>query len=184
MEEIPLLVEKIVIKGEDECWNWTAFSHRGHGQYNHKGKSILPHRYMWEKVNGPIPHGVSIKRTCGNGLCCNVKHMRLGKSGPNRNRNWSANVEENMVIKSSMGYSHKNRFLKKYGLPTYMKLSIKEISSYSGIAEDILQGIYDRVYPFIKRQSLALLSVYSFCNGGKVFKIIEKEKEIMAENTK
>lgn len=75
-----------------------------------------------------------------------------------------------------MGFSHKNRFLKKYDLPYYVRLNVKQVSEMSGIDMGILQEIYDRDYAVNKRDALAMLCVYSYCNGGKVYKMIQKEK--------
>ena len=38
--------------------------------------SALP-RYVFTQVNGPIPPGLVIDRTCGNRRCLNPRHMRL-----------------------------------------------------------------------------------------------------------
>jgi len=76
-----------------------------------------------------------------------------------------------------MGFSHKNRFLKKYDLPYYVRLNVKQVSEMSGIDLSVLQEIYDKDYAVNKRDAIAMLSVYSYCNGGKVWKTIQKEKE-------
>ncbi len=81
-----------------------------------------------------------------------------------------------------MGFSHKNRFLKKYDLPYYVRLNVRQVSELSGISIEILQVVYDKDYVVNKRDALAMLCVYSYCNGGKVYKQMEKEKLVKNTN--
>jgi uncharacterized protein YqgQ len=63
-----------------------------------------------------------------------------------------------------MAFSHKTRFLKRYGIPYYMKLSLDEISQYSGIQLDTIKCVYDTELVFVKKHSLAMKKVYSYAN--------------------
>jgi hypothetical protein len=79
------------IKGDDEtrfwskvdasgiCWEWTgpqfwtgygAFGIGGQG-----GRTVLPHRYVWELLVGPIPEGLEIDHLCRNIICVNPDHL-------------------------------------------------------------------------------------------------------------
>ena len=63
-----------------------------------------------------------------------------------------------------MGFSHKHRFLKKFDISYYAKLSIAQISQYSGISVSILQGVYDAEYALIKKDTPSMNKVYSYAN--------------------
>jgi len=73
---------KVDVRGESECWEWQASkgSH-GYGQISFKGVMVEAHRIAWTISNGePVPDGRWVLHTCGNLLCVNPKHLRLGDS--------------------------------------------------------------------------------------------------------
>lgn len=51
----------------------------GYGNVGYGGgkKSVLVHRYVWERDVGPIPPGLEIDHRCRVRACCNVKHLRV-----------------------------------------------------------------------------------------------------------
>lgn len=69
-------VEKVDVRGEDECWQWTAGTVSGYGQFavTHRGKAYA-HRFAWQLwLGSPVPE--LIDHQCGNKLCCNPRHLR------------------------------------------------------------------------------------------------------------
>lgn len=73
---------------ESGCLEWTgAVDPGGYGRIRADDKTVLAHRYAWERVNGPIPAGMQVDHTCWNHACCNVAHLRLAtnkQNGENR----------------------------------------------------------------------------------------------------
>jgi len=60
------------------CWLWTgAINTRGHGNVGWNGKTCSVHRVAWEIMNGKIPEGMFIYRSCSNKLCVNPIHLVL-----------------------------------------------------------------------------------------------------------
>lgn len=63
-----------------------------------------------------------------------------------------------------MPYSQVHRFLKKYDMPYYYRLSVKSISEMSGLDEDILQEVYDREYKKCGKDAPSIMRVCAFVN--------------------
>ena len=49
----------------------------GYGRLRVNGKNHMAHRWAWEKVNGPIPEGLTIDHLCFNRACIEPAHMRI-----------------------------------------------------------------------------------------------------------
>jgi hypothetical protein len=81
---LPRLMEKIDVRGPDECWPWTAsLAGGGRPQFHHKGKTRIAQRVLWEEAHGPIPDGLHVLHTCDYGLCMNLHHLYLGTQAQN-----------------------------------------------------------------------------------------------------
>lgn len=74
------------------CWEWTASTIEGYGQFWSGSKRMLAHRYCWELLVGPIPKGLQIDHLCRNPLCVNPDHLEPVTSQVNtlRGNNFSA----------------------------------------------------------------------------------------------
>lgn len=60
----------------DLCWNWPwAKNKAGYGQWKQDGKQCGAHRVLYEKLNGPIPAGLTLDHTCKNVSCVNPAHL-------------------------------------------------------------------------------------------------------------
>ncbi len=58
------------------CWIWTARINRGgYGEITIGTQRIRTHRWMYEKVRGPIPDGLQIDHLCRRRACCNPAHL-------------------------------------------------------------------------------------------------------------
>lgn len=60
-----------------DCWLWTAAkNNQGYGVFGIPGnKKVLPHRFSYELVKGPIPLGLTIDHLCRTPLCVNPDHL-------------------------------------------------------------------------------------------------------------
>ena len=64
------------IDSDSGCWIWIAGkSTAGYGGLRIDGKDYLAHRFMYEKLVGPIPVGMSLDHLCRNPSCVNPEHL-------------------------------------------------------------------------------------------------------------
>ena len=59
------------------CWQWCGYCDAGYGQvYDERIKrSSQAHRYVYEKLVGPIPEGLTLEHLCRNRACCWPGHL-------------------------------------------------------------------------------------------------------------
>lgn len=62
---------------------------KGYGQFGYNGKNGYAHRYAWERINGPIPEGMTVDHLCRVRNCVNTAHMEL-VDGPENTRRGAA----------------------------------------------------------------------------------------------
>jgi hypothetical protein len=87
-KDIERFWSKVNIKGEDECWNWTASLHRsGYGHYKIKNEVKGPHQCaLWLACCPQIENKTHALHTCKqNRICCNPKHLYWGDNQDNMN---------------------------------------------------------------------------------------------------
>jgi len=90
---------KVSIKSEDECWEWTAATRRGYGAFWYEGRHQPASRMVWFFENGEIDNGLVVCHTCDNPPCCNPKHLFLGTGKDNN---------DDKVRKKRHGFGEKN----------------------------------------------------------------------------
>lgn len=78
---------KVIIKGLDDCWEWTGNTTKGngkgYGRFRIDNKMLLAHRLSWIFTHGYIPEGKLILHKCDNPLCINPNHLYLGTNSNN-----------------------------------------------------------------------------------------------------
>lgn len=77
-----------------------------------------------------------------------------------------------------MGFSHKHRFQKKYGLDYIWKMNLNDIAQYSQIPLLELTDVYNEHLEKTKSPKQSLLAVYNYCNQGSIWKEKNRNKNI------
>lgn len=117
METVERFFNKIKIPEDrdNDCWIWTAGTADDHGYFWDGSSRIYAHRYMYQLMHGDLPDYGSAKKniiyhTCGNPLCVNPAHLRLGfratgKWNPHGEKNPQAKATEKQVLKIRKEYA-------------------------------------------------------------------------------
>lgn len=69
------LLEKIDVRGPDECWLWLGRCAGRYPVFWLDGAPRKAHRVMYELEVGPIPEGPTVDHVCHNKLCLNPWHL-------------------------------------------------------------------------------------------------------------
>jgi hypothetical protein len=77
--------KKVIVKSDDECWEWQGCRHpMGHGRFNKgNGEHIYAHRFSYIERFGQIAEGLVIHHKCFNPPCVNPDHLEAITHGEN-----------------------------------------------------------------------------------------------------
>lgn len=71
------------VERDGECWAWTAgLMGGGYGQF-HDGGPNYAHRWLYARLIGPIPEGMTLDHLCRNRKCVRPDHLEVVTRGEN-----------------------------------------------------------------------------------------------------
>src|SRR5262245_17007433 len=63
---------------DDGCWVWKGSLSNGYGILTDvNGKRVRLHRFLWERLNGPVPDGFQLDHLCRVRNCLNPDHLEV-----------------------------------------------------------------------------------------------------------
>lgn len=71
---------KVLVLGENDCWKWIGAATRGHGQMKGRDGKNVPAQTLAYRIASGDDSVFRVTPTCGNGLCCNPKHLVKGSA--------------------------------------------------------------------------------------------------------
>lgn len=79
--------ERYLRNGETGCWEWQGpRGGGGYGKLRVNNRYVSAHRWAYERVNGPVPTGMTLDHLCRNRLCCNPEHLEVVTNAVNVRR--------------------------------------------------------------------------------------------------
>lgn len=146
----------------DDCWEWTASTASGYGQYGYKlgkwdYKIIQAHRYSWILHNGAIPKDLHVCHHCDNRKCVRPEHLFLGT----RNENMADMVSKG---RSNQGERHplaritaqdareifvsdlpKQKLAERYGIIPAHVVQIQTFRRWQSVTRDLKDSADERM---------------------------------------
>jgi hypothetical protein len=122
--------KKYVDVQQSGCWKWTGSLTKGYGQmsdtYNKgvKRRSILAHRFAYERKYGCVPEGKQLDHLCRNRWCCNPDHLEPVTCKENLNRGHHPNMilKRSGVCKRGHAVNKENMYYRKNGRLGYCRI--------------------------------------------------------------
>ena len=66
------------------CWQWLGGKQEnGYGRTTRRGSDCLAHRFVYRRLRGEIPEGLTLDHLCRNRLCVNPDHLEPVTAGEN-----------------------------------------------------------------------------------------------------
>ncbi len=107
----------------DGCLVWTACKDsEGYG-YFYAGRPVKAHRYAYERVNGPISHGLEIDHLCRNTSCVEPGHLEAVTRRENtiRGDRWSMGRLNRAKTHCPRGHAYDEENTYRYGNQRFCK---------------------------------------------------------------
>jgi hypothetical protein len=76
MDAMSRFMSKVVIV-PGACWIWVAGVNQcGYGWFRANGKAVRAHKFIYERLRGPVPDGLVLDHRCRIRRCVNPEHLK------------------------------------------------------------------------------------------------------------
>lgn len=128
------------------CHEWTGSRNaKGYGRFKDgNNRCVLAHRFIYEYLNGPIPHNLYVLHKCDNRCCVNPQHLYLGDQFDNmrdmitRGRSNKAKGSTHPHAKINESIARRIKELISEDIPTTHIAKLYHVSVY--LINDIKRG--------------------------------------------
>lgn len=109
------LTKKLYMEPTSGCWIWLGWVNPdGYGHIKRNKKMYMTHRYVYEKLNNPIPSNMTVDHICRVRSCCNPDHMDIVTQGENMRRSPRFNLSA-IHCKRGHEFTPENSYMYKNG---------------------------------------------------------------------
>src|SRR3990167_7882610 len=89
------------------CWQFTGVQNgNGYGRPTVEGRTVYAHRYVYERLVGPIPEGMVLDHLCDNRGCVRPEHLRVATQRENILRGTGTSARHARVTHCPRGHAY------------------------------------------------------------------------------
>ena len=72
---LPEHIDRLIDRNPDGCWEWSGYRDDGYGRVTYRGIRYQVHRFVYQRLVGAIPEGLTLDHLCRNRSCVRPDHL-------------------------------------------------------------------------------------------------------------
>ncbi len=122
------------------CWNWDSPRYgSGYVNITEDGRTVGVHRYMWEKMRGPIPDHLVLDHLCRNPHCVNPNHLEPVEVHENTRRGLKTKIDRHTAAQIKLMLRTNpspSAVARRIGVTTSIVKNIKQGLAWRDVSSD------------------------------------------------